>query len=119
MSGHDALIIGTRCAGAALAMLLARAGCKVLGIDRAQFPSDTVSTHFLWPRTTTFLARWGLLEKLAATGCPAIHSVTADYGAVHHQSGEPPRSRAHSAALWQDCAIPRGDDALHGRPRRH
>jgi flavin-dependent dehydrogenase len=79
---YDVLIIGTRCSGGALAMLLARSGCKVLAIDRARFPSDTISTHFMWPRTTAFLANWGLLHKLAETGCPAIERVTADYGPV-------------------------------------
>lgn len=63
-------------------MLLARSGHKVLAIDRARFPSDTISTHFMWPRTTSFLAGWGLLDKLSATGCPAIERVTADYGVV-------------------------------------
>jgi flavin-dependent dehydrogenase len=63
-------------------MLLARGGYKVLGVDRAQFPSDTLSTHFMWPRTTAALAKWGLLDRLAATGCPAINRVTADYGAI-------------------------------------
>ena len=63
-------------------MLLARRGLKVLGIDRVHFPSDTVSTHFLWPRTTSLLAKWGLLNQLAATGCPPIHRVTVDYGPV-------------------------------------
>jgi 2-polyprenyl-6-methoxyphenol hydroxylase-like FAD-dependent oxidoreductase len=82
MVRHDVLIVGTRCAGAPLAMLLARKGYKVLGVDRAQFPSDTVSTHFMWPRTTSFLEKWGLLDRLAATGCPAINQVIADYGAV-------------------------------------
>ena len=79
---YDALIVGTRCAGAALAVLLARGGYKVLAIDRAHFPSDTISTHFMWPRTTSFLAKWGLLDQLSATGCPAIELVTADYGPV-------------------------------------
>ncbi len=79
---YDVIVVGARCSGAALAMLLARNGHKVLAVDRAYFPSDTVSTHFLWPRTTAFLARWDLLNKLAATGCPAINLVTADYGAV-------------------------------------
>ena len=63
-------------------MLLARKGLKVLGIDHARFPSDTVSTHFMWPRTTSLLSKWGLLDELAATGCPPIHRVTADYGAL-------------------------------------
>jgi 2-polyprenyl-6-methoxyphenol hydroxylase-like FAD-dependent oxidoreductase len=82
MVRHDVPIVGTRCAGAPLAMLLARKGYNVLGIDRAQFPSDTLSTHFMWPRTTSCLAKWGLLDKLAATGCPMINQVTADYGAI-------------------------------------
>ena len=82
MARHDVLIVGTRCAGAPLAMLLARNGCKVLGVDRANFPSDTISTHFMWPRTTASLARWGLLDRLAASGCPVINQVTADYGTV-------------------------------------
>jgi flavin-dependent dehydrogenase len=82
MRSYDVVIVGARCAGAPLAMLLARAGCSVLGVDRATFGSDTVSTHFLWPRTTAQLAKWGLLERLAASGCPVIERVTADYGSV-------------------------------------
>jgi len=82
MAQYDVLVVGTRCAGAPLCMLLARRGIKVLGVDRAHFPSDTVSTHFLWPRTTSLLARWGLLDQLAATGCPPIHRVTVDYGSL-------------------------------------
>jgi flavin-dependent dehydrogenase len=82
MARYDVLIVGTRCAGAPLAMLLARKGYKVLGVDRAQFPSDTVSTHFMWPRTTAALAKWDLLDRLAATGCPMINQVTADYGTI-------------------------------------
>lgn len=49
-------------------MILARAGCTVLAVDRAAFPSDTISIHFLWPRTTSFPAKWGLLGALATTG---------------------------------------------------
>jgi flavin-dependent dehydrogenase len=82
MKPYDVLVVGTRCSGAALAMLLARRGCRVLGIDRARFPSDTVSTHFMWPRTTSFLAKWQLLDKLSASGCPPIELVTADYGPI-------------------------------------
>jgi len=95
---YEVLIVGARCAGASLAMLLARRGLKVLAVDRAQFPSDTISTHFMWPRTTAFLAGWGLLEKLAATGCPAIELVTADYGPVAI-NGRPSAVRG-SAAMY-------------------
>jgi flavin-dependent dehydrogenase len=79
---YDAIAVGARCAGASLAMLLARRGRRVLALDRAHFPSDTVSTHFLWPRTTAALARWGLLDALAATGCPLIETVNMHAGSV-------------------------------------
>src|ERR1044072_7487844 len=80
MPNYDVIVIGARCAGAPLAMLLARKGHRVLAVDGAQFPSDTVSTHFMWPRTTAFLAKWGLLETLAATGCPPIEKVHIHFG---------------------------------------
>jgi 2-polyprenyl-6-methoxyphenol hydroxylase-like FAD-dependent oxidoreductase len=82
MPAYDAIIVGTRCAGASLALLLARKGYRVLGVDRARFPSDTLSTHFLPPRSAHFLDSWGLLERLAATGCPRIDSMTMHYGPV-------------------------------------
>src|SRR5262245_27308418 len=53
-------------------MLLARKGYRVLLLDKATFPSDTISTHVIWPHGAAVLDRWGLLERLAATGCPPI-----------------------------------------------
>jgi flavin-dependent dehydrogenase len=47
---YDVIVVGARCAGAPTAMLLARKGYRVLLIDRASFPSDTVSIHMIWPR---------------------------------------------------------------------
>lgn len=44
---YDVVVVGARCAGASLAMLLARRGHRVALVDRAAFPSDTVSSHFL------------------------------------------------------------------------
>ena len=69
---YDAIVVGARCAGSPTAMLLARKGYRVLLVDKARFPSDTVSTHMIWPHAAELLDRWGLLERLAATGCPAI-----------------------------------------------
>jgi 2-polyprenyl-6-methoxyphenol hydroxylase-like FAD-dependent oxidoreductase len=77
---HDAIVIGARCAGSPTAMLLARRGYRVLVVDRATFPSDTVSTHILHPLTVAALARWGLLDRLTATGCPPIHTYDFDFG---------------------------------------
>jgi 2-polyprenyl-6-methoxyphenol hydroxylase-like FAD-dependent oxidoreductase len=69
---YDAIVVGARCAGSPTAMLLARKGYRVLLMDRATFPSDTLSTHIIWPHGAEVLDRWGLLERLAATGCPPI-----------------------------------------------
>jgi flavin-dependent dehydrogenase len=69
---YDAIIVGARCAGSPTAMLLARAGHRVLVLDRASFPSDTLSTHFIQSPGMARLAKWGLLESVFATGCPPI-----------------------------------------------
>jgi len=77
---YDAIVVGARCAGSPTAMLLARRGHKVLVVDRATFPSDTVSTHLLHPPGVASLRRWGLLERLTATGCPPIDTYAFDFG---------------------------------------
>ncbi len=77
---YDVIVVGARCAGSPTAMLLARRGFRVLVVDRATFPSDTVSTHMLHPLGVAALKRWGLLERLAATACPPIRTYTFDFG---------------------------------------
>jgi 2-polyprenyl-6-methoxyphenol hydroxylase-like FAD-dependent oxidoreductase len=77
---YDAIVVGARCAGAATAMLLATKGYDVLLVDRATFPSDTVSTHVIHPPGLTALRRWGLLDDLVATGCPWLPTYTFDFG---------------------------------------
>jgi 2-polyprenyl-6-methoxyphenol hydroxylase-like FAD-dependent oxidoreductase len=77
---YDAIVVGARCAGSPTAMLLARKGYKVLVVDRARFPSDTLSTHILHPPGVASLRRWGLLERLTATGCPPIDTYSIDFG---------------------------------------
>ena len=76
----DAIVVGARCAGSPTAMLLARQGHRVLLVDRATFPSDTVSTHLVHPPGVTLLREWGLLDRVVATGCPAIHTYAFDMG---------------------------------------
>ena len=78
---YDAIVVGARCAGAPTAMLLARKGYRVLLVDKARFPSDTVSTHIIWPHGAEIMDRWGLLDRLAATGCPPVAlDMTFDVG---------------------------------------
>lgn len=59
-------------------MRLALKGYRVLLVDRATFPSDTVSTHRIHPPGVSALRRRRLLDRLAATGCPAIRTHAFD-----------------------------------------
>src|SRR5687767_7564034 len=77
---HDVVIVGSRCAGAPLAMLLARNGHDVLVVDRATFPSDTMSTHFIQPAGMTRLIKWGLADRMWATGCPPVTTARLSVG---------------------------------------
>jgi 2-polyprenyl-6-methoxyphenol hydroxylase-like FAD-dependent oxidoreductase len=79
---YDTIVVGARCAGSPLAMLLARKGYRVLLVDKATFPSDTLSTHSLTPDAVIYLQRWGLLDRLAATDTPPIHTQTLDAGSL-------------------------------------
>ena len=90
---YDVIVVGARVAGAASALLLARAGHRVLLVDRARFPSDTLSTHYIHQPGIARLARWGLLDAVRATGCPALDrtvyqvgdDVRLDGGTVPHE----------------------------------
>jgi flavin-dependent dehydrogenase len=86
---YDAIVVGARCAGSPLAMLLARQKLRVLLVDRATYPSDTISTHFIWPPGVACLKRWGLLDRLRAAGCPAVYEVGFDPGPFRYK-GRPP-----------------------------
>jgi menaquinone-9 beta-reductase len=76
--GYDAIVVGARAAGAATAMLLARAGLRVLAVDRGGLGEDTLSTHALMRGGVLQLHRWGLLEELALS-TPPIRSTTFHY----------------------------------------
>jgi flavin-dependent dehydrogenase len=77
---YDVIVIGARCAGSPTAMLLARLGYRVLLVDRVTFPSDTMRNHFIHGPGIASLKRWGLLDRLVATGCPPIRRMTFDLG---------------------------------------
>ncbi|HLZ72018.1 MAG TPA: NAD(P)/FAD-dependent oxidoreductase [Dehalococcoidia bacterium] len=79
---YDAIVVGARVAGAPTAMLLARKGHRVLLLDRDTFPSDIMSTHFLTQPGVAQLNRWGLLDQVAATGCPPISRLRNAFGPI-------------------------------------
>jgi menaquinone-9 beta-reductase len=72
VSELDAVVVGARCAGSAAAIALARAGRRVVALDRARFPSDTISTHLLFPGGVAELQRLGALERVRALGAPEM-----------------------------------------------
>ena len=84
---YDVIVVGARCAGSPTALLLARRGLRVLLVDRATFPSDILSTHYIHHTGIAALHRWGLLDPLAATGCPPIRQATLDVGPVALSGG--------------------------------
>ena len=73
-SRHDVVIVGGRVAGSAAALLLARLGHDVVVVDRALFPSDTLSTHSIARSGVVQLNRWGLLDAVLDSGVPAIRA---------------------------------------------
>lgn len=87
---YDAIVVGARCAGSVTAMLLARAGLSVLLVDKASFPSDTLSTHYIHQPGVARLKRWGLLDRVAASGCPPIEQQLFDAGPITLRGTPPP-----------------------------
>lgn len=77
---YDAIIVGARCGGSATGLLLARRGRRVLIVDRATFPSDAFSTHFVTVAGTALLDRWGVLEALKAQGVPIFGNIHLNVG---------------------------------------
>jgi 2-polyprenyl-6-methoxyphenol hydroxylase-like FAD-dependent oxidoreductase len=71
-------------------MLLARKGFRVLAVDRASFPSDTLSTHQIQEAGVARLHRWGLLDRVLATGAPPTRRVRFDQGEAVLQGSFPP-----------------------------
>jgi 2-polyprenyl-6-methoxyphenol hydroxylase-like FAD-dependent oxidoreductase len=100
---HDVVVVGARCAGAATAMLLAHQGFDVVAVDRARFPSDTLSTHSIARGGVVQLDRWGLLDEVVASGAPPIREVS------FHVGDDVIRKAIKSAAGVDHLIAPRRD----------
>jgi 2-polyprenyl-6-methoxyphenol hydroxylase-like FAD-dependent oxidoreductase len=79
-SRYDAVVIGARVAGAATAMLLARAGHRVLMVDRGRYGTDTLSTHALMRGAVVQLHRWNLLRAVIESDTTPVRQATFFYG---------------------------------------
>ncbi|MGH7568684.1 MAG: NAD(P)/FAD-dependent oxidoreductase [Gemmatimonadales bacterium] len=77
MSRWDAIVVGAGPAGAVTAMLLARAGARVLLLDRARFPRDKACSEYLSPESTRLLARLGdgVLERIEQTAPAKLYGM--------------------------------------------
>ena len=121
---YDVIIAGARCAGASTALLLARAGLRVLVVDPSARGSDTLSTHALMRGAVLQLHRWGVLEEIRSAGTPEIRSTTFHYGddvitiPIKERDGldalYAPRRTILDAALVS-AASRAGADVVHGR----
>lgn len=89
MKQYDAIIIGARCGGAPLAMLLARAGHKVLLVDRMAIGSDIMSTHYVKRTGASLLNKWGLLDKVCEIGTPKIERQIFQIGDIKLEGQAP------------------------------
>lgn len=67
---YDVIIVGARVAGSSLAVLLGQQGHRVLLLDKAHFPSDTLSTHFFRAPAMRVFGRLGVLDEVKAAAPP-------------------------------------------------
>jgi menaquinone-9 beta-reductase len=72
----DVAVVGARCAGSPLATMLSRRGLSVCLLDKAAFPSETLSTHLIQPSGVAILGRLGMLEPVLAAGAAKIDRLT-------------------------------------------
>ena len=84
-------------------MLLARAGHRVLLVDRGTYGTDTLSTHALMRGAVVQLHKWDVLPAVIAAGTPPVRQATFFYGGESVAVGVKPRD---------------GIDALYA-PRRY
>jgi flavin-dependent dehydrogenase len=82
---YDVIVVGARCAGSPTAMLLARQGYRVLLVDRAAFPSDTISTHVIHPTGIAALAPVGAARPVAVDRLPAGRHICVRLRPLHHR----------------------------------
>src|SRR5512139_2547166 len=120
---YDAVIVGARCAGASTALLLARAGLRVLLVDRGATETDTVSTHALMRGAVLQLDRWGVLGAIEAAGTPVIERTVFHYGAEVTPVDIAPRGGARGLyaprrtvldSVLVDAAREAGAEVRHG-----
>jgi 2-polyprenyl-6-methoxyphenol hydroxylase-like FAD-dependent oxidoreductase len=120
---YDVIVVGARCAGASTALLLARAGYRVLVLERARFPSDKLSTLYIHQPGVARLATWGVLDTVRETGCPPLDRLTYRVADIRLEGPGPEAAGCRAAyaprrdvldAILADAATSSGADVRHG-----
>jgi flavin-dependent dehydrogenase len=115
---YTVIIIGARCAGATLAIFLARAGLPVLLIDKDELPSDQVlSTHTIHPPGIDILDEVGIGKAIREI-CPPSRIIRLNKNGnsadIIHSDGRaeycPRRKRLDG--LLQEAAMNAGVDLM-------
>lgn len=67
---YDVIIVGARVAGSVLATILGQQGHRVLLLEKAHFPSDTLSTHFFRDHALRVFERSGVIHEVKSVAPP-------------------------------------------------
>jgi flavin-dependent dehydrogenase len=109
---YDVIVVGARCAGASTAMLASRRGLRVLLVDKDHFPCDALGTHFMHPRGSAYLMRWGLWQAVLQSNAPVWDRHTMDREAIGPFVGATPLSalrerfrEVHAVDLDEDAVV--------------
>lgn len=76
----EVIIVGARCAGAALATFLGQQGIRTLLIDKYAEPGPTLSTHIIGE--IEVYERLGILQSMEQSGAPLISRMRVDIHGV-------------------------------------
>lgn len=111
---YDVIVVGARVAGSIVSAFLGQKKYRVLLLDRARFPSDTLSTHFFRYPTFHVLERLGVLDEAYSLAPKLVNSFNYLDGHVFTEPVKSPDGPSHYLCLRRITL----DDILIKRVRR-
>jgi len=92
---YDVIVVGARIAGSIVSSFLGQRRYRVLLLDRARFPSDTLSTHFFRYPTFNVFERMGILDNVYVIAPKLVNSFNDVDGHVFTEPVEGPDGPSH------------------------